>query len=480
MPTQQMPTQQMPTQQMPTQQMPTQQMNPPKGVGKERKEKTKRKGNVPLQTPSFFERMKRALACEQTVCATNSAEEIVTKSTSEEESITTEGGFTQLLDENGNIYKGQIKNGVREGKGTMYYTATGDVYDGTWANSLPHGEGTLTRGDGMGAFEGHWENGVLQQVKTGLASVVDKHGNHYEGSFQNWKKHGRGTLTKIDGEIYVGNWSFGVRQGFGAVTYPDGSRFEGLFEDGKQTNKGQIFEPPETPEYGPQGIYGPQKLHDESRDDIQQDKNQARGDVKRRISPDEKMMQSRHNQKEHTPRKQHDQRKQNGPSKQNDPSKQRKDESKKRHKDSQYGSRLPPVVPPLFVNMENSNATDNTKKGKAEHNDGLREVRDKAPAPSQKEKLQKKRSGVDDGRAITRKSSQRKQTTNEQSQNKRGLFNFSKKSKKVPYHESAKDNQRHDYTRSRRGEDAGVGWDQQSKQILSSFGNSLEDDSFDI
>eukprot|EP00957_Ditylum_brightwellii_P130875 9984025-Ditylum_brightwellii.AAC.1 len=71
----------------------------------------------------------------------------------------------------------------------MYYTATGDVYDGTWANSLPHGEGTLTRGDGMGAFEGHWENGVLQQVKTGLASVVDKHGNHYEGSFQNWKKH---------------------------------------------------------------------------------------------------------------------------------------------------------------------------------------------------------------------------------------------------------------------------------------------------
>mmetsp|Transcript_56246 Transcript_56246/g.83615 ORF Transcript_56246/g.83615 Transcript_56246/m.83615 type:complete len:86 (+) Transcript_56246:328-585(+) len=57
---------------------------------------------------------------------------------------------------------------------------------------------------------------------------------------------------------------------------------------------------------------------------------------------------------------------------------------------------------------------------------------------------------------------------------------FQKKSKKVPYHESAKDNQRHDYTRSRRGEDAGVGWDQQSKQILSSFGNSLEDDSFDI
>ena len=77
----------------------------------------------------------------------------------------------------------------------------------------------------------------------GTASIIDKEGNAYEGSFANWTKHGKGTLIKRSREKYSGQWINGYQHGYGVLVYPDGSRFEGMFENGEQTGEGTTYDP---------------------------------------------------------------------------------------------------------------------------------------------------------------------------------------------------------------------------------------------
>ena len=47
---------------------------------------------------------------------------------------------------NGELYKGNFKNGVRQGFGTGMLT-TKAIYKGEWSDDLPHGNGILYSGD---------------------------------------------------------------------------------------------------------------------------------------------------------------------------------------------------------------------------------------------------------------------------------------------------------------------------------------------
>ena len=67
----------------------------------------------------------------------------------------------------GNIYSGQLLDGKRDGRGTIFYAKSGDRYEGMWQGHQPHGDGRVIRGDGTGMFEGRWDHGVLQMVKNG-------------------------------------------------------------------------------------------------------------------------------------------------------------------------------------------------------------------------------------------------------------------------------------------------------------------------
>jgi len=58
------------------------------------------------------------------------------------------------------IYTGQWKDGNKDGRGT-YQWPNGDIYQGEWHNGVMHGQGTLVFTDG-GIFEGLWVNGEAQ------------------------------------------------------------------------------------------------------------------------------------------------------------------------------------------------------------------------------------------------------------------------------------------------------------------------------
>ena len=56
----------------------------------------------------------------------------------------------------GDRYVGDLINGIREGKGTMYYN-NGNKYEGEWKNGLKEGKGILYFKCGE-KYEGEWKN----------------------------------------------------------------------------------------------------------------------------------------------------------------------------------------------------------------------------------------------------------------------------------------------------------------------------------
>jgi hypothetical protein len=63
----------------------------------------------------------------------------------------------KLTYRDGEIYEGDFKSGLRDGKGKMTY-ANGDTYKGNWKLERRVGEGELRTNDGTVLYKGHWEN----------------------------------------------------------------------------------------------------------------------------------------------------------------------------------------------------------------------------------------------------------------------------------------------------------------------------------
>jgi len=137
----------------------------------------------------------------------------------------------KIVDQHGNVYKGEVLRGKRHGRGTIVYADTRDVYQGDFENDVPHGAGRYYRaGAENGLFEGLWKDGELYQVKKGHACIEDSNGDHYDGGFDHWKRHGKGILKSANGDLYEGYWKQGLRHGYGILQYKDGTKFEGQFK----------------------------------------------------------------------------------------------------------------------------------------------------------------------------------------------------------------------------------------------------------
>lgn len=118
----------------------------------------------------------------------------------------------QQLDENGNIYTGNLLNGQRHGEGTLFIK-DGGKYEGDWKNNLYDGNGTL----------------------------VLPNGDIYIGEFSLGFIHGNGKMFYPDGSYYKGDSVYGVREGFGLYYVNNDNKYTGYWKNGLRDGKGKAY-----------------------------------------------------------------------------------------------------------------------------------------------------------------------------------------------------------------------------------------------
>jgi hypothetical protein len=136
-------------------------------------------------------------------------------------------------------YTGQVKNGIREGYGTMEYENDEGVYEGDWKNDGRHGKGKIIYKN-KDMYEGDWKND-RRRGNGRMITYSDE--NEYEGNWKNDKKHGYGTMkngsTSGNG-VYTGNWYNDKRDGKGRyeIVYGEQVPYEEFDEEtGKTVTK---------------------------------------------------------------------------------------------------------------------------------------------------------------------------------------------------------------------------------------------------
>ena len=106
---------------------------------------------------------------------------------------------------NGDAYNGEMKAGKREGRG-VYKCASGNVYVGEWKAGKQEGRGVIKNVTG-GAYYREWKAGLQE---------------------------GRGVNKSAKGDIYYGEWKAGLKEGRGVYISASGNQYDGEWKAGKK------------------------------------------------------------------------------------------------------------------------------------------------------------------------------------------------------------------------------------------------------
>jgi hypothetical protein len=110
-------------------------------------------------------------------------------------------GFGIFKFNTGEIYEGEYKNGIRNGKG-KYTFLNGDIYDGDYKDGLRDGNGDYIYKNGN-KFTGKWVKGIAN----GYGEMYWINGDYFKGNWENDKRNGEGTFyQKAKDKIYKGIW----------------------------------------------------------------------------------------------------------------------------------------------------------------------------------------------------------------------------------------------------------------------------------
>ena len=138
------------------------------------------------------------------------------------------------IDENGNknIYKGDIINFKKEGKGIEKNVDF--KYEGDFLNDIKNGKGKIIYYNTGDFYEGEFKNGEIN----GYGFYTWKNKHTYEGSFLNGKMHGKGIYKWPDGNTYEGEYKNNIKEGEGEFIWKDGRKFKGNFKNGRPNGQG--------------------------------------------------------------------------------------------------------------------------------------------------------------------------------------------------------------------------------------------------
>ena len=126
--------------------------------------------------------------------------------------LTSISGHGLYLFANGNRYKGDYVNGVKEGRGQFWWTT------GRYANDKYVGQFHLDRRHGHGVY--FYSNGEI-----------------FDGQWATGHQEGPGQILFSNGNVMEGIWSEGRRHGDFKFLYPNGDEFSAHFIRGERTTQ---------------------------------------------------------------------------------------------------------------------------------------------------------------------------------------------------------------------------------------------------
>ena len=140
------------------------------------------------------------------------------------------------------VYTGGYNSyGEKHGEGEMVWS-NGDTYKGNFVNDVREGHGTLTfappnptQTDG-GEYVGDWVNNQMH----GSGTRRYPNGDVYMGGYKNGKRCGEGRFYYANGDMFWGEWVDNHMHGPGRYYYASGQRFEGTFLHSKRNGAGKL------------------------------------------------------------------------------------------------------------------------------------------------------------------------------------------------------------------------------------------------
>lgn len=165
-------------------------------------------------------------------------------------------GKATITYRNGNVYEGDVRDGQRNGQGTLTYAEDQTTYVGGWSVDKENGQGTRTikTAAGIDTLTGAWENGKIANVGTYVYQWAN--GERYEGAFASGKpagqgekrflaKDGTGAVIKDEEgnslfDVFTGLFAAGAiaNQTEGIYTWYNGDRYAGAFVNGVPNGQG--------------------------------------------------------------------------------------------------------------------------------------------------------------------------------------------------------------------------------------------------
>jgi hypothetical protein len=140
--------------------------------------------------------------------------------------------FGRIFFINGDIYEGEMKNSVPDGKGKILF-ANGELYKGDFKQGEMTGNGMFIFSDKT-EYNGSIENGIFN----GKGKMRWENGTEYDGMFADSSLNGNGVISNIQGEKYKGVFERNEFNGEGIYHYNNGDEYEGNFEYGIKRGKG--------------------------------------------------------------------------------------------------------------------------------------------------------------------------------------------------------------------------------------------------